>query len=125
MNIMMSSWDAGTAYDRGVSTSVCVTFDGIEQIYGSNGNDVFRAGAITEALDGTRGVSFFGGGGNDNIATSSFDDFVDPGDGNDVVFCGNGTTASTHLAAMTRSMAARAMTISAGAAATPVARAGG
>ena len=90
MNIMMTSWDSGFAYDRAVNTSVRVTFDGIEQIYGSNGNDVFRAGAITQALEGTRGVSFFGGGGNDNIATSSFDDFVDPGDGNDVVFCGNG-----------------------------------
>ncbi|RCW84106.1 calcium-binding protein [Paracoccus lutimaris] len=91
LSVIMTGWDSGYAYDRSANTATRVTFSGIEQVYGGNGNDVFRAGGITQALDGWRGVSFFGGGGNDNIVTSRFDDFVDPGDGNDIVSCGYGS----------------------------------
>lgn len=90
MRIIMSSWDAGYASERSVGTRARVTFDGIEQVYGGDGNDVFRAGQVTEALEGWRGVSFFGGRGNDDFVGSRFDDFIDPGDGNDVVRGGYG-----------------------------------
>ncbi len=88
MNIVMNSWNSGYAFERGIAGRV--TFSGIEQIYGSAGNDTFRAGAITEALDGWRGVSFFGGAGNDNATGSRFADFFDPGDGNDIIWAGLG-----------------------------------
>ena len=91
LNISMTSWDAGYAYDHDSDApKPRVTFTGIEQVYGSNGDDVFSAGQITEALDGWRGVSFFGGAGDDDFVGSRFDDFIDPGDGNDVVRAGAG-----------------------------------
>ena len=52
LNISMTSWDAGYAYDPDSDApKPRVTFTGVEQVYGSNGDDVFRAGQITEALD--------------------------------------------------------------------------
>ena len=91
LNISMTSWDAGHAYDPDSNApKPRVTFTGIEQVYGSNGDDVFRASQITEALDGWRGVSFFGGAGNDDFVGSRFDDFIDPGDGDDMVRAGDG-----------------------------------
>ena len=45
LNISMTSWDAGFAYDPDSDApKPGVTFTGIEQVYGSNGDDVFRAG---------------------------------------------------------------------------------
>lgn len=88
--VKMTSWNAGLAFERGGDSATGVTFTGIEQVYGTNGNDVFRAGQVTESVDGWRGVSFFGGGGDDDAVGSRFDDFFDPGDGNDIVRGGAG-----------------------------------
>ncbi len=91
LNIFMTGWDAGLAYDPdSAAPKPRVTFTGIEQVYGSDGEDVFRAGKVAEALDGWRGVSFFGGGGDDDAVGSRFDDFFDPGDGDDIVRAGAG-----------------------------------
>lgn len=92
LSITMTAWNAGIAFepDWALGPKPRVTFVGMEQVYGSDGDDLFRAGKVTEALDGWRGVSFFGGGGNDDVIASRFDDFVDPGDGDDLIKMGAG-----------------------------------
>lgn len=94
LNIRMTGWDAGFAYDPPGGAHTGVTFTGIEQIYGGAGDDVFRAGDLTfggpDFGEGIRGVSFFGGAGNDDMIGSQFADFIDPGDGDDVVRAGDG-----------------------------------
>lgn len=90
MAITMTSWDTGVVFDRTQRSMIRIDFDGFEQVYGSDGRDIFRAGKVTEALDGWRGVTWFGGGGDDDFVASRFNDFVDPGDGDDVVRMGAG-----------------------------------
>lgn len=65
-------------------------FVNVERIYGSSGNDVVRAGQVTQSGPDGHGISIFSGAGNDNIVASRFGDVIDAGSGNDTIFAGMG-----------------------------------
>lgn len=71
-----------------------LSFSGIERLYGTDGNDIIRAGkaSLSAAHDGTpqHGLTLYTRGGHDDIVASRYDDIIDGGTGNDTIRCGAG-----------------------------------
>lgn len=83
--VRFTAWNDGFVHVGGSR----LDFAGIERVYGSEGNDRFRAGAATSD-DGVQGVSVFAGAGDDDLVGSAFNDVVDMGAGADTVWSGAG-----------------------------------
>lgn len=83
VRLQLSTTEDGVAR---VGTS-SLTFEGVERIHLSGGNDVIRAG---QAAAERWGLSIWAGGGNDDIIGSRAGDFIDGGAGNDTIRAGGG-----------------------------------
>lgn len=88
-SIRMDDWNAGTAWLRGEGGRTSVTFEGIERVHGTAGNDTIRAGQAATG-EWNQGVSIFAGAGNDDIIGSSGNDNLDGGVGDDTIRAGAG-----------------------------------
>lgn len=79
----------GTTTDGVVKVGTAsLTFQDVDRLHLTSGNDTLRAGAAT--LDNDRGVTIFAGSGHDNIGGSRFADVIDVGSGNDTIWAGEG-----------------------------------
>lgn len=81
--VILTSTEDGTA----TNNSGTLSFEGIERIHLSDGDDIVRAGQAT--VD-RYGLSIYANGGNDLVIGSSGEDFIDGGDGNDTIYAGGG-----------------------------------
>ena len=81
--VILTSTEDGTA----TNNSGTLSFDGIERIHLSNGNDTIRA---ANAEFDRYGLSIYANGGDDMIVGSKGGDFLDGGDGNDTIYAGVG-----------------------------------
>ena len=81
--VILTSTEDSTA----TNNSGTLSFEGIERIHLSDGDDIVRAGQAT--VD-RYGLSIYANGGNDLVIGSSEGDFIDGGDGNDTIYAGGG-----------------------------------
>lgn len=90
-HIDFSTTENGTAQDAYGNT---LTFEGIERLWGSAGNDTIDAsGAQWNDVHGDvghHGMSIHSGDGHDSIIGSAFNDAIDGGAGNDTIYGGEG-----------------------------------
>ncbi len=78
--------EAGTATGEGSDT-----LTDIENVIGSDGNDIITGDSVANTIDGGAGDDYVeGGGGNDTIKGGSGNDVIDAGSGDDVVSGGSG-----------------------------------